>query len=224
MKWTFGIITGPSSPTLNDAIDSINRLKFVDDYEIIVVGGENIDKKNVRHFAFDESVKDMWITRKKNIIAEEAKYENLCMLHDYVALVPGWATSFEKFGSNWDVCMTPVINRDGQRFRDWITNDEWCEEGKLLFLEYSTADRTQDMYVSGTYFCVKKQFLLENKFNEDLCWGEYEDGEWSDRCRKKWNYRCNAKSPVALLKLKQNDHWYDNNNMQIRQKWNMKLN
>ena len=125
MKWTFGIITGPSSSTLSDVIDSINRLKFVDDYEIIVVGGEDIDKKNVRHFTFDESIKDMWITRKKNIIAEEAKYENLCMLHDYVALVPGWAASFEKFGSNWDVCMTPVINRDGQRFRDWITNDEW---------------------------------------------------------------------------------------------------
>ena len=75
MDFTFGIITYKDNENLiNQIIDSI-EFQNIPNYEIIVVGSCNIDRKNLKIIPFDESIKPSWITRKKNIITE--KIENL---------------------------------------------------------------------------------------------------------------------------------------------------
>jgi len=61
------------------------------------------------------------------------------------------------------------------------------------------------MYISGTYFCVKKKFFLKFPLNERLFWGEGEDVEWSLRIRKVTKFKMNSKSVVKYLKLKPSD-------------------
>ena len=43
----------------------------------------------------------------------------------------------------------------------------------------------------------------KNKLNENLCWGQGEDCEWSLRCRSFWNYKMNCNSTILLLKMGQ---------------------
>ena len=222
MKWTFGIITSGNS---NQSIFNIHRSILMqgidDDYEIIVVGGQPIDIEGVSHFEFDESIKPGWITKKKNIIAQNASFENICLLHDYVYLLEGWYENFLVFGSDWDVCMNSIVNMDGQRFRDWVTGTRFCQEKDIVFLDYEDHSRTSQMYVSGTYFCVKRDFLIENPIDEELAWGQGEDVEWSERILHlgNCNYKCNPNSKVSLMKLKPNIHWYKPLNKKAREKW-----
>jgi hypothetical protein len=223
MKWTFGIITnGKALSNIRKIHDSIMRQNIDDEFEVIVVGGLDPRMEKVRHIPFDETRKNAWITKKKNIIAQLSKYENICMIHDYVVFFDGWYEGYKNFNQEWDVCMNPIVNRDGQRFRDWITCQAWCEEGKIIYLNYDVEDRTSQMYVSGTYFCVKKRFMLENPFDESLSWGQGEDVKWSNSLRQNWRYKCNKYSKVGLLKKKQNDHWFDPINIPRRESWDSK--
>jgi hypothetical protein len=195
MNWTFGIITGGQQENnINQIIDSI-ELEQIPNYEIIIIGSCNTNRNNTMILPFDETIKSKWITRKKNIISAASRFNNICYLHDYVMLNPGWYDNFVKFGDYWDVCMNKIINFDGTRFRDWVL---WYPK----FVNYNDTSQIKKMYVSGTYFCAKKQFMLKNKLNENLCWGQGEDVEWSIRVRNFWNYKCNPNSSVRFLQQK----------------------
>jgi len=222
MNWTFGIITaGNNFDKLSKICDSIYSQQIPkEQYEIIIVGGEPIDLANVIHIPFDESKKHKWITKKKNLIAENAKFNNLCIMHDYIILDTDWYKHFEDFGDDWDVCMNSVVNADGQRFRDWVTWEQWCKENHMIYLDYNDRSRTNEMYISGAYFCVKKEFLLTNPLDENLCWGQGEDVEWSNRIRNIWDYKCNSNSKVTLLKRKKSTHWNNPQNEHMKREWN----
>ena len=58
------------------------------------------------------------------------------------------------------------------------------------------------MYISGTYFCVKKHFFMDNLLDENLFWGDGEDVEWSKRVRVKTQFTFNPHSIVKYRKLK----------------------
>jgi hypothetical protein len=143
--------------------------------------------------------KKSWITRKKNLIAKEALYGNMCLLHDYIMLDSKWSKGYHNF-CNWDVCMNPVLYGK-KRFYDWTSFDA-PKFGRSKLIPYYRQDLTRYMYVSGGYFCVNKNFLLEHPFDENLCWGEEEDVEWSKRIRSFWNLKFNEASPVYCLKKK----------------------
>ena len=67
MDFTFGIITGGEKESMiNEIIDSIEN-ENIPNYEIIIVGNCNIDRKNTKILSFDESLRKAWITKKKNI-------------------------------------------------------------------------------------------------------------------------------------------------------------
>ena len=182
MNWSFGIIFGNmkdlSGDDKNYGVDPYENVKKViesirkqniENYEIILVGdhyhAEGITGDDIIKVDFDESIRKAWITKKKNIVAQTAKYENLSIHHDYITLDDEWYEGFQNFGYEWDVCM---------------------------------------MYISGGYFCVKRDYLLSNPLDETLVAGEGEDLEWSVRLRQNWNYRCNPNSKVVLCKPKQN--------------------
>lgn len=197
MEWCFGIITGGNQESyISQMIDSIENQNIPKDkYEIIVIGSCDLQRQNLRVIKFNENVKPMWITAKKNTITKLSKFENICYMHDYIVLDNNWYNNFKIFGEDWDVCMNAIKNLNGTRFRDWVL---WAPR----FVNYDDLERTHDMYVSGSYFCAKKSFMIANPFDESLSWGQGEDVEWSLRIRNFWKYRCNPQSIVKFLKQK----------------------
>jgi len=59
------------------------------------------------------------------------------------------------------------------------------------------------MYINGTVIIGKRNYLVNNKFDENRCWGQGEDCEWSARCRPTWKYKMNPNSTLRLLKQKE---------------------
>lgn len=208
IPFTFGIITKDSG-NVNLVITSIEA-ENIPEYEIIVVGHNEWARERPRCtvIPFDESIKDKWITRKKNIITNRAKYENVVYLHDYVLLRAGWYSGWKTFGNNFSVAMNPIMRPDGQRYRDWMlcpcNGNETARivsgfgHGENL-LPYHETGFSKAMYFSGTYWVAKKAAMQEFPLDERLKWGEGEDIIWSHQIRKKYNFSCNPHSTVGLL-------------------------
>jgi hypothetical protein len=205
LNWTFGIPTDGENNLQfhNTIIDSIIA-QDIKNYEIVFC----IEKDRVLPLRYHTSPcrvvycdteKKAWITRKKNLIAGESLYENICLMHDYIMLGTKWYRGYKSF-CDWDVCMNPVLFGK-KRFYDWASYDH-PRYGRSGLIPYHRQDLKNNMYISGGYFCVKKDFLLQNPFNEGLCWGQEEDVEWSKRIRRIWNLKFNILSPVYCLKKK----------------------
>lgn len=154
------------------------------------------------------------LSAKNNILFQEAKNDIIVYIRDYMLLTPNWFEGMEKFGWDWDMCMTRVVNKDGSRFRDWCVWDHpdfghpWTQSdkpwpqgiqrrGRPGLVPYDFSD-TSGHYISGAYFLGKRQFLLDNPFDERLDFGQAEDIEFSDRVKYKWNYKMNINSVVQL--------------------------
>lgn len=201
MRFTFGICS--SGQNFEKVVDSIVK-QNIPEYEIIVVGGQAPTRDNVHYITFDESTKPGWITAKKNLITGFASYENIVYMHDYVALKDDWYEGFLKFGGNWDVCMTRVENFDGERNLDWYINynDLTLPNGEQL-LPYTHIKYSKMMYIPGFYWVAKKSLMEEFPLNENLCWGQAEDLEWSYRVRNKYSFSMNPFSSVQFTKQKE---------------------
>ena len=217
MEFTFGIITtGKLNPTILDSIYHQNIPKF----EIIIVGGENHMGLNLKHIPFNE--KKYKFTKKKNLITQEAKYENIVFMHDYIFLDYDWYKGFKKFGNDWDVCMNKIFNTDKSRYRDWVLYDDpkinWPgggypqihgNNGHSMVLPPYDYPSTKYMTISGAYWVSKKHVMQQQPLDESLGWGEGEDAEWSKRILLKYEYKMNTYSSVMLLKNKRLSakHW-----------------
>jgi hypothetical protein len=213
MDFTFGIITaGGFDEYISDIVDSI-RLQDIPCYEIIIVGSSNVKGDDIQTIPFDESKKKGWITRKKNIICELAKYENIVLLHDYVKLEKGWYDGFLEFGNAFEFCVTRIKTVDGKRFRDF------CLYTSGLPNEYSTgallpygANLSPEIlklcYISGTYYVVKKHIAAQFPLNEDLFHGAGEDVVYSQTLAlNNILVKCNSFSEVQLMKQKPQAPW-----------------
>lgn len=203
MNFTFGIITsGEYGAYIEKIIKSIEN-ENIPNYEIIIVGGNNIHiHDKVRHIPFDESIKMLWISRKKNIITENAIYENIVYMHDYIELMPGWYEGHLKFGEEFEVLMDKMTNPDGSRYRDWVLwNAPFINNGRHL-IPYDITHLSKYMYISGAYWVSKKWFMLENPIDETRGWNQGEDVDWSHRVRDKVDFKMNINSTVRLLKTK----------------------
>ncbi len=200
IQWTFGIVTGYQDRSrLTQIIENIISLS-IPEFEILIIGGGRDDylheHKNVRFIDFDESVKPLWITRKKNLLCQEAKYENVVLMHDYHIFDSNWYKNFKAFGTDWDICSCPQFLITGARNpMDWSLWDK-PGHGRAWSLNYDDWTQTQYMYISGGFFIVKKHVILEEPLNESLGWNEEEDVEWSLRVRNKYVMKCNGKSIV----------------------------
>jgi hypothetical protein len=221
MQFTFGIITaGDQDHYINEIINSIVK-NNIPEYEIIIVGNSKISESNkIKIIEFDESVKRAWITKKKNIIVQNAMYENIVLLHDYIILDDNWYEGFLKFGENYDWCVTRIINKNGYRFRDYtlfplhlgeLTHYDNNYYGHYCLFPYdfeNSIKTNASMYISGSYYVIKKSVALKHPLNEDLLHGGGEDLEYSARLHSNGIFiKCNAYSTVHLLKQKDQCHW-----------------
>ena len=205
MNFTFGIITGGNNELMiNDIINSIEN-ENIPNYEIIVVGHCNLNRKNTSVIPFDENIKRAWITKKKNIITQLAIFENIVYLHDYIKLLPNWYEGQIKAGENYKIRMDKIINNNGERFRDWCIwphNNNKMDNfiGRDCLIPYDITHLSKYMYVSGSYWVAKKDVMLEFPLDESLSWGEGEDVLWSKQVREKYSFNMNENSSVFIMK------------------------
>ena len=163
------------------------------------------NRKNTKSIIFDESRKSAWITRKKNLIAKTAQYDNLVFMHDYFILGEKWYQGQLCRGNDFEIRMDKIINTDGSRFRDWCIwphNGNWMDGvvGRECLIPYNISHLTKFMYISGGYFIVKKNIMLEFPLDERLSWGEGEDVLWSKQVREKYKFSMNPHSEVFITK------------------------
>ena len=226
MDFTFGIITtGDNDNFINIIIESIQNNK-IPNYEIIIVGNTKVfETDKISVIKFDETIKNGWITRKKNIIAENAKYENIVLLHDYVKLNDNWYHGFLRFGNDYDWCITPILNINGLRFRDYtlfpakvdylnidyspVDIDKYFGENCLLPYDFVNNIKTNKyLYISGAYYIIKKTVALIHKLDEKLFHCQSEDVEISKRLHRNGIIiQCNKFSSVTFLKYKESTDW-----------------
>lgn len=205
-SWTFGIPTdGKRNLTFHPKIVQSIIREQIPSFEIIFCVEQGTTLPDFYHkppcrVIHCETKKKAWITRKKNLIAQHAQYDNLCLLHDYIWLGAGWYKSYQNFTCDWDICLNPVLSF-GHRFFDWVSYDH-PDYGLSGLIPYDNTDCLDKMYVSGSYFCVRREFFLKYPLNENLVWLQEEDVEWSKRIRSFWNLKFNPTAPVHTLKKK----------------------
>jgi hypothetical protein len=197
MDFTFGILTKYDNETqLREVIDSIHALN-IPNYQVLIIGEQKREgAEKERYIWFEDSVKPGWITRKKNLLARAANYQNIVLMHDYFVFDKDWYNNFLEFGNNWDICSCSQYLINGKRhFTDWVTWDSPIFP-RYTSLNYDDWSHVHYMYQSGGFTVAKTQLIIDNPFNEELGWGQSDDVEWSLRVRHRYKYVCNGKSIV----------------------------
>lgn len=205
-KWTFGIITnGKRTEWMEQIIKSI-RQQNIPHYEIIICG-TYLDKgeKDIRHIPFSERDDKGWITKKKNLIVKEAKYENICMLHDRIVLGGGWYKGMQKWGN----CFENLGCRqlfEGVRVNDWVASHYFINnrEGEKFSFESSVdyKDWYKAIWFLGQLNIFKKSIITKNNlwWDETLYYGEKEDYQFSKNLNDNgFIHRFNDYSSVITL-------------------------
>jgi hypothetical protein len=162
MQFTFGIITNNNIKSVNLIIDSIEK-QNIPEYEIIIVGIdkisiENVSRKNTKCISFNENIHPGWITKKKNIITQEAIYENIVYMHDYIILDDNWYNGFLKYGNNFNIIINKINNSDGSRFRDWILNINFLK-GQYFKINHNVPT------INDSYTWINKNDDIAHKLN-----------------------------------------------------------
>lgn len=205
MDFTFGIITnGNNDKDVDKIILSIEK-QNIPNYEIIIVGNSKIIGKNIKVIPFNENIKNGWITLKKNIITNEAKYENIVYLHDYIIFMDGWYEGQIKSGNDFKIRMDKIIDINGLRYRDhciWPHNNNEMDDliGRDCLIPYDITHLTKYQYISGAYWIAKKEVMLEFPLDENLSWGFGEDVTWSKIVRERFQFQMNINSTVKLIR------------------------
>lgn len=225
MNWTIGIITdGTQEARLTKVLYSIaDAAQYYDGMiSVHIVGGSkdatiNMNGVNVTWEPFDESIKQGWITKKKNAITDAAFHDdNIAYMHDYITLSSDWFNGWKNV--EFDVGMCRIYNNDNTRFRDWCiwsdeshprtftVNEKWSNQtfhGQPCLAPYDLeAKSPYQFYVSGAFWVAKKHIMKKYPLDEDLVWGQGEDVEWSLRTLQNVNYIMNTEPYVKLMKQK----------------------
>ncbi len=183
-KWTFGIVTnGDRDNWVEEIIQSI-RKQDIPNYEIIVCGKYRDRKeKDFIYIDFNERSDKGWITKKKNLIAEKAKYENLCIIHDRLVFDKDWYKAMKRYGNAFELLGCRQIEKITNEFAgDWITL------GGPIYTEYKISrlrdtDWDYNVYLSGQLTIIKKSIWEKILWDESRFWYEWEDVDISFRAR-----------------------------------------
>jgi hypothetical protein len=189
MDFSFGIVTdGKNDAYLIQLCNSI-YLQNIPNYEIIIVGNTKLRGHRIKNIEFDETVHQGWITKKKNIIGQVAKYQNIVLMHDYLLLDMNWYKGFLEFGNDFFICTTRILTKKMERFRDYILfplglDSEFRQNPLLPYDIVLTPNISRLMYISGSFFVIKKSLFDRVPLNEKLLWGQQEDLEFCQRLKR----------------------------------------
>ncbi len=173
-KFTFGIISnGKRNEQIDQQIEAIKQFK-IPEYEIIVCGlyKETKDKK-INYIFFDAYDKG-WITAQKNLILENAKYENVVVMHDRILPQKDFYQGLKKYGNYFEILSCKITNQQGERCGDWITHGNPLDKPpRIGLLEYKDWDK--DIWLDGAFYIMKKSVWRQVQWNEALFWNQAED-------------------------------------------------
>lgn len=214
MKFSFCVPTNGIND-INNLLESI-IVQNIPEYEILVIGGD-IDAPIIhdnkiigKHISFDETqTNGAWITKKKNILVNEAKYDNLVIVHDYYQFLPGWYDGWVKFGENFEVATNKILNSDNTRHCDWSVDptiyENFYNKKDFAYLIPYNMNATKLQYISGGYMVVKKQFMISNPLDETCGppgFRRPDDLEWCERVREITTFKMNPMSTIKTTKNK----------------------
>ncbi|MDQ1214268.1 hypothetical protein [Pantoea anthophila] len=210
-SWTFGIPVGPEDPTfLNYTVGRLLELG-IEDMEIILCGQPHKDFKyfdNVKIVGLDIPAPPVHITRKKNVIAENATKNNLCIFHDRVLLPKNFLSAMKKHGDIYpltglqSVYFADKYNLIPRKYSDYgtasadlskyISIDDFNKKDLRSltwdFQFYCQNPRRAKFgydYPTGSLYICKSALWRKYPQNEKLFWEEYEDIEFGVRLSKK---------------------------------------
>jgi len=182
-RWSFGIITnGNREESIKDILESI-RAQNIPEYEVMICGTySGAIESHMRIFPFNERDDRGWITRKKNILCENAYYENICILHDRIILGQDWYYGMQQWGNQFQVLGTPIIvpYRDGELTTNWerVKDDFTVEDDYKIFHSngrIASTDWDCFVHIGGPAIIIKKSIWKKEPWNEELYWGDAED-------------------------------------------------
>jgi hypothetical protein len=209
------VISEYKSAYINKMIDSI-EVNNIPEYEIIVVGNPKLTRNNTKIIPFNESQKKAWITRKKNIGINNAKYENVIVTHDYIKFDYNWYNGFRIFGTEYDWGVNCINNNKGERFRDYTVlprlilpiTDSFRQRALLPYNMKNNERINKFLYISGSYYFIKRNIALCFPLNETLGWGESEDVELTQTLdSNKFMISMNMYSKISFFKNKPSTTW-----------------
>ena len=203
--WSFCIPTGPGDATLlNNLVRQI--LEYELPYkEILLCGkpGENFQYwDDVRIVGEDIPAPPVHITKKKNVLAQEAKYQNLCILHDRVLLPNNFVEAIHKMEDLYpltafqSICMVDRLGLLPMRYSDfncligqvkkgWVNQFNKKEFDASInmvnFAYYTPNTFPLNSYATGSLYIVKKKLWSEVPQEETLFWADFEDVEYGIR-------------------------------------------
>lgn len=218
---SFGITTNFCNKLfLTNLILSI-RSQQIPNYEILLIGPEQTDEyqkclceyyNDLRFIPFDETQRPAWITKKKNMLAQEAKYDRLLLLHDYLMLSPEWYKNLLQLESKhgWSLLAFPQQRLDGGRFwYDWGGFEGPRAKDRRLFFSYTDWSQHNKTFIVGNVFAVNKHLLLDYPLNEEMLHMDEEDIEWSDRVRPVTHFKCAYNCLVIHQKEHRDQYFFE---------------
>lgn len=207
--WTFGIPVGPEDATLLNV--TIKRILELDipNKEILLCGRPGANFKywdQVRIVGEDIPAPPVRICTKKNRLVDEAKYGNLCILHDRVFLPLNFMDAVSKFGDLYPLTALQSLffddynNLIARRYSDYnkatdnLTNGvTGLSKNSLVSSSFSPSVFSEletsgfvygnplrdpiNSYPTGSLYIVKKSVWQFCPQDENLYWTEFEDVE-----------------------------------------------
>jgi hypothetical protein len=214
--WTFGIPVGPDDGViLNKVVEQILNLE-IPHKEILLCGKPSAEFKYLDHVRIvgeDISAPPVKICTKKNRLAQEARYPNLCILHSRVFLPKQFMQAVRKFGDNYPITSFQSLYFDDyynlipRRYSDInkmgayihhnkvVTNSKDAElesfnKNTFIYIERSDFGyahpllNSPNRYITGSLYIAKRNVWLSSPQNDQLNWNEFEDIEFGLRHEK----------------------------------------
>lgn len=216
-SWTFGIPVGPEDATVLNAI--VKRILEIDipNKEIVLCGrpGANFAYfDQVRIVGEDITAPPVQICKKKNRLAQEAKYNNLVILHDRVFLPKHFGEMVRRFGPRYpfmtlqSMFFDNRLSMNPRRYSDYgmamseigqglkglhrrsgeavtIAPAVFAEVERTGFCFASPMRYNIDAsYPTGSMYICRKEVWNSNPLDESLLWVEFEDVEQGLRLSK----------------------------------------
>jgi len=200
--WTFGILTGGPSRRAAQMAREILALDLPE-VEVIFCGPrpeDAPDDPRVRAIDLERPEPRGWITRKKNMVAAAARYENLCILHDRYVVSPEWADAFRNYGACYAFLTFPHVYYAGEgkrfpqrypdlhhlvqsRHLDVARQSHVYDTGRMFHAEYD--DFSETSYCCGGMYIARRTLWQRLPQDEGLFHYEFEDVSFGLECQRR---------------------------------------
>lgn len=219
-KWSFWIVSNwDRDDRIIDLIKSIDFQK-IPNYEINICWKiwSKLSKSNLnfKYIKFNKRSSLWWLDKKKNILIENSKYENIIIIHDRYYFYDGWYEWMKKWWNNFEHITCRQLHENNMVksveildvLNPCIIDGKFLRSRKLFFYsKFKDEDFSVNHYIWWWVQIFKKSIVSKVLYNETLFWQDWEDVWISNELNKKWHYaRLNPYS-VMITKRDHIEKW-----------------